>query len=73
MGVLRYSTLWLAVFFIQGCSPGEPAPPPPHAKTVIDPLLQTEERARDVQKTVDQHAESMRKAIDSQERGDTSP
>ena len=73
MGVLKYSTLWQAVMFIQGSSSGEPAPPAPHAKTVFDPLTQQLDRARDVQNTVDRGADTMRKAVDSQERGDTSP
>jgi PBP1b-binding outer membrane lipoprotein LpoB len=73
MGVLKYSTMWLVVLFIQGCSSGEPAPPAPHAKTVFDPLTQPLDRARDVQKTVDHGADAVRKAVDSQERGDTSP
>jgi hypothetical protein len=36
-------------------------------------LLQTEQRARDVQKAVDANAEATRKAVDTQERGDTAP
>jgi hypothetical protein len=36
-------------------------------------LLQAEQRARDVQKTVDQHADNARKTVDAQERGDTPP
>jgi hypothetical protein len=60
----------LSVLFIVGCS--APEPPPPPKKTVFDPMLQTEQRARDVQKTVDQNAEATRKALDAQERGDTS-
>jgi hypothetical protein len=40
---------------------------------VFDPMLQAEQRARDVQKTVDQHADATRKAVDTQERGDTTP
>jgi hypothetical protein len=39
---------------------------------VFDPLTQQEERAREVQKTVDEQAARTRKAIDAQERGDTS-
>jgi hypothetical protein len=61
----------LSVMFIMSCS--TPEPPPPPKKTVFDPLLQTEQRARDVQKTVDQNADSTRKAVDTQERGDTTP
>jgi hypothetical protein len=56
--------------FIAGCAAPEPPPP---KKTVFDPLLQDEERARAVQKTVDEHAEATRKAVDNQERGDTPP
>ena len=42
-------------------------------KTVFDPLTQQLDRARDVQKTVDQSADKTRAAVDSQERGDCSP
>jgi hypothetical protein len=52
-------------------TPGVATPPPaPPAKTVFDPLTQQVERARAVQKTVDENANSTRQAIDSQERGD---
>jgi hypothetical protein len=60
----------LMLSFLAGCS--EPQPPPP-AKTVFDPLTQQMDRARDVQKTVDEQAEKTRKAIDDQERGSTPP
>lgn len=74
MGVLKNSTMSLSVLFILGCSPGQPpdrAPPPP--KTVFDPLTQQLGRAHDVQKTVDQNADSTRRAVENQERGDASP
>ncbi len=48
-----------------GCSD-----PPPPKKTVFDPLTQQVDRAREVQKTVDQNADATRSAVDSQERGD---
>jgi hypothetical protein len=70
MSLIRVWTMSLSVLFIVGCS--APEPPPPPKKTVFDPMLQTEQRARDVQKTVDQNAEATRKALDAQERGDTS-
>jgi len=70
MGWLKALTMSLSVLFIVGCA--SPEPPPPE-KTVFDPLLQTEQRAKDVQKTVDAHADDTRKAIDNQERGDTPP
>jgi hypothetical protein len=83
MGMLKVSTIPLAVLFILGCSsqsadpPGAPAPgvatPPPHVKTVFDPLTQQLDKARDVQKTVDQNSDNTRKAVDSQERGDNTP
>ena len=69
MGLLRVLTMSLAVLFTVSCT----APEPPPKKTVFDPLLQTEQRARDVQKTVDAQADATRKAVDAQERGDTSP
>lgn len=65
MNVLHGSTVCLAVLLLAGCS--NPQPP---KKTVFDPLTQQEERARDVQKTVDQNAAETRRAVDSQERGD---
>ena len=49
---------------------GRRAPP---EKTVFDPLTQQLDRARDVQKTIDQSADKTRTAVDSQERGDASP
>lgn len=71
MSLVRYMTVSLSVLFIISCT--SPEPPPPPKKTVFDPLIQSEERAREVQKTVDQNAEATRKAVDTQERGDTSP
>jgi hypothetical protein len=73
MGALDASTMLSAVLFIQGCSssvepPDTPSAPP--QKTVFDPLTQQIEKARAVQKTVDQQADSTRTSIDSQERGD---
>ncbi|HLN48502.1 MAG TPA: hypothetical protein VK251_03250 [Steroidobacteraceae bacterium] len=78
MGVLKFSALSLAAALLQGCSSGEPpaapsAAAPPPEKTVFDPLTQQLDRARDVQKTIDQGADKTRTAVDSQERGDASP
>jgi hypothetical protein len=70
MSYWKFSTMSLAVLFTLSCSSPE-APPP--KTTVFDPLLQAEQRARHVQKTVDQHADATRKAVDTQERGDTTP
>jgi hypothetical protein len=70
---MRYVNHWttaVSVLFIAACTSKEPPPP---AKTVFDPLMQQEDRARAVQKTVDENAERMRKAADAQERGDTPP
>ena len=60
----------LSILFTIGCAPSDRPPP---QKTVFEPLLQAEQRARDVQKTVDEHADATRKAVDTQERGDTPP
>jgi hypothetical protein len=57
--------------FLAGCS--EPPQPPPPPRTVFDPLTQQLDRARDVQKTVDEKADKTRTAIDDQERGATPP
>ena len=71
--MLKNSTVSLSVLFILGCSSGQTTDPPPAApKTVFDPLTQQLDRARDVQKTVDQNADSTRKAVEAQERGDAS-
>ncbi len=69
MGLLRVSTMSLSVLFIVSCA----SPDPPPKQTVFDPLLQSEQRARDVQKTVNAQADAASKAVDSQERGDTTP
>jgi hypothetical protein len=73
MDVFKFSTVSLALLFIQGCSASQTPDPPPPTKTVFDPLTQQLDRARDVQNTVNQNAEATRKAVDSQERGDSSP
>ena len=67
MGYVKCSTMALSVLFIAGCTSAEPPPPP---KTVFDPLTQQIDKAREVQKTVDEAAERTKKAIDQQERGD---
>ncbi len=66
---LGFWTMSLSVLFIASCA----SPEPPPKKTVFDPLTQQLDRARDVQKTVNENADATRKAIDTQERGDTSP
>jgi hypothetical protein len=86
MGVLKFSTVSLAVSFILGCSsgpgaaPGAAAAPAPGAaaapapgKTVFDPLTRDLQKARDVQNAADGNADATRKAVDSQERGDSPP
>ena len=70
MGLLKVLTMSLSVLFI--LSRASPEPPAP-TKTVFDPLQQAEQRAREVQKTVDANADAARKAVDTQERGDTAP
>jgi hypothetical protein len=69
MGYVKCWTTVLLVLFIAGCS--SPEPPLPK-KNVFDPLTQQVDKARDVQKTVDEEAEKSRKAIDNQERGESS-
>jgi hypothetical protein len=60
----------LSILFIVGCAPSDR---PPKPKTVFEPLQQAEGRAREVQKTVDEHADATRRSVDTQERGDTPP
>jgi hypothetical protein len=68
MGYVKCWTTALVVLFIASCSA---PPPPPPEKNVFDPLTQQLDKARDVQKTVDEEAEKNRKAIDDQERGES--
>jgi hypothetical protein len=69
MGLLKVSTMALPVMFILNCSASEPPPP---KTNVFDPLTKQLDRARDVQNTVNENADATRKALDAQERGDTS-
>jgi hypothetical protein len=68
MGYVKCWTTALLILFIASCS--SPSPPPPK-KNVFDPLTQQMDKARDVQKTVDEEAEKARKAVDDQERGES--
>jgi hypothetical protein len=70
MGMSKNVTMSLSILFIVGCAPHDG---PPKPKTVIQPLLQATQRAHEVQKAVDEHADATRKAVDTQERGDTPP
>jgi hypothetical protein len=67
MGYVKCWTTVLVFLFIASCS----SPPPPPKNNVFDPLTQQMDKARDVQKTVDEKAEKNRKAIDDQERGES--
>jgi hypothetical protein len=67
MKLLQCAIVCLAVSCLVACSE-----PPPPKKTVFDPMTQQLERARDVQKAVDQNTDATRKAVDSQERGQES-
>ncbi len=82
--MLRTTTLWMMISFIQACSSAPDATPAksdrpsatpsPPQKTVFDPLTQGAlGRARGVQDTVDQSAERTRRAVDNQEKGDSAP
>lgn len=59
-------TLALSVSFIGACS-SQSEPP---KKTVLEPMTQQVQRAKEVQGIADAQAESTRKAVDAQERGD---
>jgi len=68
------NSLWqmlLPVCLLVGCGSAESPAQKPQEKTVFDPLVQQEQRARDVQKTVDANADRTRKMLDAQERGET--
>jgi hypothetical protein len=68
MGSMRILTLGLCILFAS-CSSKQPPPP----KTVFDPLTQDLDRARDVQKSVDENTEKSRQAVQAQENGDAAP
>jgi hypothetical protein len=70
MGLQKILTVALAVLFTAGCSAPSPPPPP---KTVFDPLTHDLDRARDVQRTVDESTDATRRAVQAQENGDPSP
>lgn len=69
MGYVKWSSAALSVLLIAGCS----SPEPPPAKTVFDPMTSQMDKAREVQKTVDENAERTRKEIENQERGENRP
>jgi len=71
MSSQRILTMALAVLFTASCSAQDPPPPPP--KTVFDPLTHDLDRARDVQKAVDENTDKVRNAVQAQENGDASP
>jgi hypothetical protein len=71
MSLVKITTIAMSVLFTVSCSSEDPPPPP--KKTVFDPLTHQLDRARDVQKTIDDSAAKQRAAVDSQERGDNAP
>ncbi len=71
MSLVKITTIAMSVLFTVGCS--SPEPPPPPKQTVFDPLTHQLDRARDVQKTIDDSAAKQRAAVDTQERGDNAP
>lgn len=71
MNASKYWMMALVTLLLAACS--EEPPPPPPKKNVFDSLTQTEQRARDVQTTVDENAARQRQATDAQERGDKAP
>jgi hypothetical protein len=70
MSLVKITTIAMSVLFTVSCSSADPPPP---KKTVFDPLTHQLDRARDVQKTIDDSAAKQRAAVDSQERGDNAP
>jgi len=72
MRMMKNGILALPLALLIGCSSGQDAAPKPPQKTIFDPLTSQEQRARDVQKTLDQSEAAQRQALAAQERGDAS-
>ena len=72
MNITRCRWITLAFALLAGCSSNDPPPEPPK-KNVFDSLTSTEQRARDVQTTLDESAARQRKAVDAEEHGDKAP
>jgi hypothetical protein len=72
MSVTKFALAALPLALVFGCSPGRNPAVPAHKDTVFDPLVKQEQRARDVQKTLDGYALQQRRAVDAEERGDAS-
>ncbi|MFC5742639.1 hypothetical protein [Dyella tabacisoli] len=72
---MKRTALWLCVLALIGCSGKPPQPQAAAPKTETarvatpwDDLKKDEQRAKDVQKTVDQQAEQQRKQIEAAEQ-----
>lgn len=67
---MKCLTLGLCVLALGACTdkppPEQPKPPKPVSSTPFDTLRATEQRAKNVQKIVDDAAAKQRKAIDQQ-------
>lgn len=73
---MKWMMIWmlaLPAVLVVGCSSGQDPEPKPPQKTVFDPLIQNEQRARDVQQAVDENTARVRKTVEAQERGDAAP
>ncbi len=74
MGLQMIPTVVLAVCLLGACSRRhDPDGPPPPQPTVFDPLTQQLGKAHGVQAAADANADATRKAVDAQERGDSTP
>jgi hypothetical protein len=64
--------LLLPAICLAACAPAKDPDQSPPQKTVLDPLTQQMDRAKQVQVTVDEHTADTRKQIESAENGDAS-
>jgi len=64
---MKYLCLMLCIAALGACSskPPEPVASPPPVATPFDGMRADEQRAKDVQKTVDKQAEDQRKQIEA--------
>lgn len=68
----QFLLIGVAIFFLQGCAGSDDEAETDietEPETVFDPLVETMDRAQDVQRIVDEQAEEMRRRLEEAEGG----